>query len=289
MENHRTSRGFTTFELIAVLAAILLLLVLTWPSLQARRKVALGEELRQAMDKGDRDDALRLLELGAPPDAWSGATPHYCLYCKAINTGDRELFRLIAIPEQNNVRLFVEHCPPLLILALERHDAILVQELLALGAPVTERNRCQVEGPDFRYIRSSPLGFALEMNNNAMIELLLAHASPEDLQVPIRTSGPGGKDPTLIHSAVRSGNPDWVKLLVGRGIPVNGRNLRGETALHEAARICSREMVEILLSCGADPSIKDDSGARSLDEAPVRFYAEMAELLEEPAGVSAGD
>ncbi len=67
MEHDHTSRGFTTFELVAVLAAILLLLVLAWPSLQSRRRAVLGEDLRQAVDKEDRDAALRLLKLGAPP------------------------------------------------------------------------------------------------------------------------------------------------------------------------------------------------------------------------------
>jgi len=134
-----------------------------------------------------------------------------------------------------------------------------------------------------RHIRSSPLGFAVELNDKAMAELLLAHASPKDLQVPLRTSGPGGRDPLLMHSAVRSGNPEWVTTLADRGIPADGRNLRGETAFHEAARLCNGEMVKVLLRRGADPRIKNDDGARPLDKAAIRFYADMAELLRESA------
>lgn len=275
--------GFSAMELLMVLGVIALILILAWPTFRARRTLMLGEELRRAMEEGNRDQAVKFLRRGAPPDAWSGATPHFCLYCEAINTGDHEMFRLVVNPEMYKAPLFDDHCPPLLILALARHDEVLVRELLAMDAPVTQRNRCQGDGPAFRYIRSSPLGFAVELNDKSLVDLLLAHASPKDLQVPIRTSGSGGRDPMLMHSAVRSGNPEWVIVLAGRGIPVDGRNLRGETALHEAARLCSRNMVEILLTRGADPSIKDDSGARPLDKAPLRFYADMALLIEQSA------
>jgi hypothetical protein len=275
----KTTRGFSTLELIAVLAVLLVLMLLAWPSLQARRKAALGEDLRQAMFRKDRDAALRFLSLGAPPDAWSGASPHYCVYCEAIKKGDRELLqRAVNSVGMDNTSIRF-HCPPLLVIALERHDTAMVDLLLKFGAPVTQRFQCREDIYPERYVRLSPLAAAIEMNDSAMVNLLLAHTTPQDLQDPGHPSGPLDNDSTLLHSAVRSGNPEWVTLLLERGVPVDALERLGETALHEAARRGNREMVEILLAHGADPTAKDVSGALPLDKAPARHHDEMAKLL----------
>ena len=284
----KTTRGFSTLELIAVLAVLLVVMLLAWPSLQARRKAALGEDLRQAMLRKDRDAALRFLSLGAPPDAWSGASPHYCVYCEAIKKGDREMLQraVTSVGIDNTSIRF--HCPPLLVIALERHDTAMVELLLELGEPVTLRFQCKEDIYPERYVRLSPLAAAIEMNDSAMVSLLLAHTTPQDLQNPGHPSGPLDNDSTLIHSAVRSGNPEWLKLLLERGVPVDALERLGETALHEAARRGHREMVTLLLAHGANPTARDSSGALPLDKAPARFHDEMAQMLGESPRPASG-
>ena len=275
----RSNRGFSTLELIAVLGVVLVLILLAWPSLQARRSAVLGEDLRQAMLRKDRDAALRFLSLGAPPDAWSGASPHYCVYCEAIKKGDREMLqRAVTSVGIDNASIRF-HCPPLLVIALERHDAAMVELLLELGAPITQRFQCREYTYPNRYVRLSPLAAAIEMNDSAMVNLLLVHTTPQDLQNAGHPSGPLDNDSTLLHSAVRSGNPEWLKLLLERGVPVDALERLGETALHEAARRGDKEMVAILLAHGADPRARDSSGALPLDKAPLLLRGEMATLL----------
>lgn len=275
----RSTRGFSTIELTAVLAVLLVLMLLAWPSLQARRSAVLGEDLRQAMFRKDRDAALRFLKLGAPPDAWSGASPHYCVYCEAIEKGDRELLQgaVTSVGIDNASIRF--HCPPLLVIALERHDTAMVELLLKFGAPVTQRFQCREDIYPERYVRLSSLAAAIELNDSAMVNLLLAHATPRDLQSPGHPSGPLDNDSTLLHSAVRSGNPEWLKLLLERGVPVDALERLGESALHEAARRGNREMVEVLLAHGADPGARDSSGALPLDKVPAQHHDEMAQML----------
>lgn len=275
----RSNRGFSTLELIAVLGVVLVLILLAWPSIQSRRRAALGEDLRQAMFRKDRDAALRFLSLGAPPDAWSGASPHFCIYCESVKKEDQELMQgavASAGMANDSIRF---HCPSLLVMALERHDAAMVELLLKLGAPVTHRFQCREDIYPGRYVRLSPLAAAIEMNDSAMVNLLLAHATEQDLQDPGHPSGPLDNDSTLLHSAVRSGNPEWVTLLLDRGVPIDALERLGETALHEAARLGNKEMVALLLAHGADPTARDGSGALPLDKAPARFHVEMATLL----------
>ncbi|MBL7645905.1 MAG: ankyrin repeat domain-containing protein [Candidatus Hydrogenedentes bacterium] len=275
----RTTRGFSILELIAVLAVLLVLMLLAWPSIQVRRSAVLGEDLRQAMFRKDRDAALRYLSLGAPPDAWSGASPHFCIYCESVKKGDQELLRgaVTSVGIDNTSIRF--HCPPLLVIALERHDTAMVDLLLELGAPVTQRLQCREDIYPERYVRLSPLAAAIEVNDSAMVNLLLAHTTPQDLQEPGHPSGSLDNDSTLLHSAVRSGNPEWLKLLLERGVPVDALERLGETALHEAARRGNKKMIAILLAHGADPRARDNSGAVPLDKAPLLLRGEMATLL----------
>ena len=279
MENSHTSRGFTTFELIAVLAAILLLLVLAWPSLQARRKIALGEELRQAMDKGDRDDALRLLELGAPPDAWSGATPHYCLMCNAVRENDVEMVRQVFQSNSYTRDNFPLHWQQLLIRAVNLPSLELAEILVDAGAPVALRGPYS-EGLHISYeVDPSPLGAALERDDEAMVNLLLSRATDDELQHPAPLEEPVGNDALLLHKAVIGGNPNLLKRLLERGIPVDSVSKAGETALHIAAQQADREAIELLLAYGANPAIEDHRHELPEDEIPAPQHEALSALL----------
>ncbi len=279
MENRHTSRGFTSFELIAVLAAILLLLVLAWPSLQSRRRVVLGEDLRQAVDKEDRDAALRLLKLGAPPDAWSGETPHYCLRCKAVRENDVEMVRQIFQSTAYTRDTFPSHCQPLLLMAVNLPSLEIAKILLDAGAPVAQRMRCSVILPPYHLIDQSPLGAALERDDEPMVTLLLSRATEDELQHPAPPEEPVGNDSMLLHSAVSGGNPNLLKLLLDRGVALDGVNSAGETALHIAAQQADREAIELLLAYGANPAIEDHKHELPEDEIPAAEHKALSALL----------
>lgn len=279
MENDHTSRGFTTLELVAVVAAILLLLVLAWPSLQSRRRFVLGEELRQAMDKGDRDDALRLLELGAPPDAWSGATPHYCLMCKSVRENDVEMVRQVFQSNSYTRDTFPRHWQPLLLMAVNLPSLELTQILLDAGAPVAQRSPYREGLYFFTEIDPSPLGTALERDDEPMVNLLLSRATDYELQHPAPLEDPVGNDALLLHKAVAGGNPNLLKLLLERRVPVDSVNSAGETALHTAAQQADREAIELLLAYGANPAIEDHKHELPEDEIPAPQHEALSALL----------
>lgn len=279
MEHDHTSRGFTTFELIAVVAAILLLLVLAWPSLQSRRRAVLGEDLRQAVDKEDRDAALRLLKLGAPPDAWSGETPHYCLRCKAVRENDVEMVRQIFQSTAYTRDTFPSHCQPLLLMAVNLPSLETAEILLDAGAPVAQRVRCPENLPPYHLINQSPLGAALERDDEAMVTLLLSRATDDELQHPAPLEDPVGNDALLLHKAVGGGNPNLLKLLLDRGVPVDSVSKAGEVALHIAAQQADREAIELLLAYGANPTIEDHKHELPEDEIPAPQHKALSALL----------
>jgi ankyrin repeat protein len=66
---------------------------------------------------------------------------------------------------------------------------------------------------------------------------------------------------TPLHRAVRY--PDMVKFLIENGALVNARNLLGETPLHLAVKY--KATVEILLQSGADKSIRTVFGKTVVD------------------------
>ena len=60
-------------------------------------------------------------------------------------------------------------------------------------------------------------------------------------------------------AAARSGNPDVVQQLLGRGANVNARAARGQTALMWAVAQKHPEVVKVLLASGADIQARSDA------------------------------
>lgn len=67
-------------------------------------------------------------------------------------------------------------------------------------------------------------------------------------------------------------------LLIARGVPINSRNLAGETPLHRAADMGNTRVVDFLLSSGADPRLRDNRG-RTAFETPGWRGHQLAVLL----------
>ena len=83
-----------------------------------------------------------------------------------------------------------------------------------------------------------------------------------------------------LHQAVRSGDLDVVKELVGRGEDVNDRDTMGATPLHDAAWSGRLEIAAFLLERGADVRAKHaEGGSEPLAYAVIKNNREMAELL----------
>ncbi|PIE98156.1 MAG: hypothetical protein CR988_04285 [Treponema sp.] len=70
--------------------------------------------------------------------------------------------------------------------------------------------------------------------------------------------GEGGNTP--LHSAATNGHIGMAEFLLGKGVPVNSRNLSNSTPLHEAVRNGQVELAFLLLGAGADPNAKDAFG-----------------------------
>lgn len=262
---HSTVRGFPTVKLIIVLAVAVLVLALTWPRLRAHRTALLAENLRLAADADDRDAVVSLLKQGAPPDAWSGQTPHYCLRCKAISDEDLELAQLVFPPGAYTPETFPWHRPPFLTQAVLRDDLEMARTILDAGA------RINVASP---YIDHTPLYEAVDTGKVAMTRLLLATARPEELRAP---DDAGQSAYRILHRAVVGGSTELVTLLLDHGVPVNGLNAAGQTALDIAIMYENTDIEALLRSrvgqkgeeIRAQNNAKPGSGINPLAVRPV--------------------
>jgi ankyrin repeat protein len=82
----------------------------------------------------------------------------------------------------------------------------------------------------------------------------------------------------LMNAAGR-GDPDEVKLLLGKGADVNARDERGWTPLMEAANRGYPEIVKLLLDKGADVNLKHQYGWTALSIAKGKGNKEIEKLL----------
>jgi ankyrin repeat protein len=302
---HRRSRnhiaGVSALELLAVAAILIILLVLAWPKLREARGRMLSAELEDAVNRDDRAAALQLLKRGAPPDAWSGSTPHFCLRCKAILERDLEMARLIFPPGSLAGEAGNRHVPPLLSLAVMQDDRSIAEVLLRAGVSTTtpvyyfsRRYRDGAYQPETaigrgyndldakplmreeRGVRLSPLGVAIEDQNEPVVVLLLENTPAPVLQAPDDAENEAY---TLLQSAVNTDNPHIVRLLLYRGVPVDGLDAHGATALHAAAAAGRDALVLLLIERGAGVNIADGEGYTPLHRAAMACRRSTITLL----------
>ena len=76
----------------------------------------------------------------------------------------------------------------------------------------------------------------------------------------------------LLFSAVNSGKPEMVKLLLGKNIPLEGTSKKGETLIGRALKIKSHDMLKFLLNEG-----KLDSNKLSTNMAPIQLALTLKE------------
>jgi ankyrin repeat protein len=86
-----------------------------------------------------------------------------------------------------------------------------------------------------------------------------------------------------LHSAVASGKPELVELLLANGARPDSAEFLEMTPLHSAAASGRAEMVQQLLKAGADPRRKSKEGKTAAEMARERGHAELAAVIENAA------
>jgi ankyrin repeat protein len=82
-----------------------------------------------------------------------------------------------------------------------------------------------------------------------------------------------------LHSAAAGRDADCLRLLVEAGADVNARQHGGWTAIHAAAQHGDEAAVDLLLARGADPNVTHDGGRTPADLAREAGHAALAERL----------
>ena len=120
----------------------------------------------------------------------------------------------------------------------------------------------------------APLGLALMMKNDEMVEFLLAKGAVFNL------SYKDMRGLTALHYAVVAGNQETARQYLARGGNVNATDdVYGFTALHYAARFGEKKIAEALIANSADIKAKDKWGYQPLHWAAYHDRPDIVELL----------
>lgn len=200
----------------------------------------------------------------------------------------------------------VTHSP--MRLAIQKSDTVMIDlfteytDLTPFEAVVLDRidqvQQMVQEDPSLLtkryYDRSSPaygislLGMALQRGHRELaVDLIKAGAPVDALTVEPAE--------TMLHLAVRGGDPELVRLMIDQGIDVNARSsssredltpvptgwwsLEEQTPLHFAARLDHVEAAQILLESEADITARDRNGWTPLALAAALGSVGVAQLL----------
>ena len=153
-----------------------------------------------------------------------------------------------------------------LYFAVEANDLDLARMLLENGS------KPHLSSDGLLAFHDNPLRAAVLGKNAAMVELLLSHgALTFDLERLVMDGLPG---PTLLESAVWSGELAVVKALLDHGVPPDSRDGSMSDPLAAAAANGRLDLAELLLEHGADPSASE-----AVDKAVERGDSKLVEFL----------
>ncbi len=138
---------------------------------------------------------------------------------------------------------------PLLLVAVEKENAELVDLLLERGADV---NYAAPNG-------MPPLHRATWMGYVEIFHRLV------EAGADIKQKGPGGWMP--IHHAARNGRTGLVTFLVESGCDINTKTSDGETPLHLAFELKSPRIAEHMVDLGAEALVRDAEGVSPFEKA----------------------
>jgi len=83
-----------------------------------------------------------------------------------------------------------------------------------------------------------------------------------------------------LHYAATGPEPEFVRLLLEKGAPVDARSPNGSTPLMMAARYGSEASVDLLLARGADPKLRNQRDLTAADFARMDGRESLAKRLE---------
>jgi uncharacterized protein len=106
----------------------------------------------------------------------------------------------------------------------------------------------------------------------------------EDQKKPAGAAAEGLDDATLafaneVFELARSGDTETLAPLLGKGLPPNLRNHKGDSLLMLASYHGHRELVSVLLEHRADPELRNSSGQTPLAGAAFKGHLPIIELL----------
>ncbi|EKG22289.1 hypothetical protein MPH_00356 [Macrophomina phaseolina MS6] len=150
-----------------------------------------------------------------------------------------------------------------MFLAMEKSDACGINTLLDFGANVNVENE---QGMSLMYT-------AVIQRKQRMVEILVARGAK-------LTYVESDTNRTVIHAAVRSGDPEILKSLLNRHqVNVNATDVFGMTALHEAVANGDRRLIDPLLQFHADPDICNCQGTFPLISAIRHSHVHLIKPL----------
>ncbi len=112
---------------------------------------------------------------------------------------------------------------------------------------------------------------AAEAGDESLV-MLAYNGDAERVRSTIQAMGPSLSRSDLqeaLHVASAQGHLSVAKLLLGRRIAVNSRDITGRTALHYATRLLHEDVAELLMESGASVSLEDEIGSTPIDLAVV--------------------
>ncbi|MHB9130476.1 MAG: ankyrin repeat domain-containing protein [Armatimonadota bacterium] len=126
----------------------------------------------------------------------------------------------------------------------------------------------------------------VEANENEAVPVELVSNTEIDrgdrLVVDIESDEPyGGGGVTALINAASHSQIDTVKLLIARGVDINGKDTEGWTSLHWAAQNGDIDIVELLVTGGADVNSKANDDSTALNSAAAEGHADIVKLLME--------
>ena len=221
--------------------------------------------LHQAAEKGDVEEARRLIEQGVDINARNEyrQTP---LHLAVINE-KREVFELLLEKGADvNARNFDGDTP--LHSAVTREHA-LTKALIDAGANVRTPG-------EFGF---KPLHLAVLANKFETADLLLERGASIEHDFTWTTWSNSEYNESSLHQFTDRNNLKAIEFLVDKGVDVNTRNKHGYTPLHWAAWSGDIETANVLLAKGADINSQANDKHTPLHRAAVNGQVEMVKLL----------
>lgn len=177
---------------------------------------------------------------------------------KAASNGDVAEIEA-ALSKGANINFADEKGNDALIISAMQDKPESVRILLKRGAKITCTNT----------VLSAPEVAAL-MGHNEVLSVFFESGFPATWQ------GPNGR--TLLHAAAE-GQEKIVRLLLDKGVPVDGYKRDIDTPLFQAVGTNDAEIVKMLLTAGADPNFKNKYGNCPLTLALTEHRDDIAKNL----------